>query len=411
MSLSEPGRLIMEMGPMGPIGEGASLMLRANRNCPWNNCLFCHVYKESTFSVRRREEVKADIDVAARIQRLLEEVSFECGFGGRMHREVVGEFVRRNPAIYGGPDAHLSHDQWLALQTLGNVAHWLIQGGRRVFLQDANALYMKQKDLVEVLLHLRASFPQVESVTCYARSRTCAQRSVEELRELHEAGISWAFVGIESGCDPVLDYMRKGATRAEHLSGGVRLRESGIKMAAFVMPGLAGRQKELSRRHIAETASVLNEVQPAEVRVRSLGVMEAAPLYERWRSGEFTHATDEQMIDELEQILEGLTFDCVFETLQLTNVFTMKGQLSAKKAEWLAEIGQYKALSPRERARFILHRYLSGGYLDCVQSWGLYDDRLETLVREAAQAVQAGSTDALERVDRAIVAIKAKGIP
>jgi hypothetical protein len=396
---------------MGPIGEGASLMLRVNRNCPWNKCLFCHVYKESTFSVRAKDEVKADIDAAARVQRLLEAISFDIGLSGRINREVVGEFARQNSAIYGNPGDNLSHSQWLALQSLHNIANWLAQGARRVFLQDANGLYMKQKDLLEVLRHLRASFPTVESVTCYARSRTCAQRSVEELRELHDAGLVWAFVGIESGCDEVLDYMRKGATRTEHLTGGIKLKESGISMAAFVMPGLAGGKKELSRKHIAETISILNEVRPAEVRVRSLAIMESAPLHVRWRLGEFTHPTDGQMVDELQQILEGLTFDCVFETLQLTNVFTMKGRLSAKRGAWLADIARHKALSPVERARYILHRYLSDGYLDCVKSWGLYDARLQTLVGEAAQSVQARSADALEKVDRAIVAIKAKGIP
>jgi hypothetical protein len=404
-------QLTMEMGPMGPIGEGASLMLRVNRNCPWNKCLFCHVYKESTFSVRGKDEVKADIDAAARVQRLLEAVSFDIGLSGRINREVAGEVVRRNLAIYGGPDDHRSHGQWLALQSLRNITNWLAQGARRVFLQDANGLYMKHKDLVEVLHHLRASFPTVDSVTCYARSRTCAQRSVEELRKLHDAGLVWAFVGIESGCNEVLDYMRKGATRTEHLAGGVKLKESGISMATFVMPGLAGRQKELSRKHIAETISLLNELKPAEVRVRSLAIMEGVPLYERWRSGEFTHPTDDQMINELEQILEGLTFDCVFETLQLTNVFTMKGHLSAKRGAWLADIARYRALTPVERAHFVLHRYLSDGYLDCVKSWGLHDARLQTLIREAAQSVQARSADALEKVDRAIVAIKSKGIP
>jgi hypothetical protein len=361
--------------------------------------------------VRNKEDVKADINVAARIRNLLEGVSFDVGLSGRITREVVGEFVRRNPAIYGNPGDHLSHDQWPALQTLGNIANWLTHGARRVFLQDANGLYMKQKDLFEVLHHLRRSFPTVDSVTCYARSRTCAQRSLEELRELHDAGLTWAFVGIESGCDEVLDYMRKGATRAEHLAGGVKLKEAGINLAAFVMPGLAGGKKELSRKHIRETISILNGVQPAEIRVRSLAIMERSPLHERWRSGEFTHPSDDHMVDELEQILEGLTFDCVFETLQLTNVFTMKGQLSTKKGEWLAEIARYKALSPVERARFILHRYLSDGYLDCVKSWGLYDNRLEALIGEAAQAVQVRSADALEKIDRAIVAIKQKGIP
>lgn len=396
---------------MGPIGEGASLMLRVNRNCPWNKCLFCHVYKGSTFSPRSKEEVTADIDAAARIQRLLEAVSFAIGLSGRITREVVGAFVRRNPSVYGNPDGHLSHEQWLALQSLGNVANWLSHGARRVFLQDANALHMKQKDLLDVLHHLRTSFPTVESVTCYARSRTCAQRSAEELQELHAAGLAWTFVGIESGCDEVLGYMRKGATQAEHRAAGLNLKESGISMAAFVMPGLSGSDTELSRKHMRGTISVLNEVQPAEVRVRSLAIMETAPLYERWRSREFRHAGDDQMVDELEQILEGLTFDCFFETLQLTNLFTMRGQLFANRPAWLAEIARYKALSPVERARFILHRYLSDGYLECVTSWGLYDARLQTLIKEADQSVRAQAAAALEHVDRAVAALKAKGIP
>ncbi len=396
---------------MGPIGEGASLMLRVNRNCPWNKCLFCPVYKGSTFSIRRKEEIKSDIDVAARVQRLLESVSFDMGLNGRVNGEVIEAFVRQNPEVYGGPDDHLTHGQWQARQSLRNIASWLIRGARRVFLQDANGLYVKQKDLLDVLHYLRASFPTIDSVTCYARSQTCARRSVEELQELHDAGLAWAFVGIESGCDQVLDYMRKGARKTEHIAGGIKLKESGVGMAAFVMPGLAGGQRALAATHVAETIGVLNEVRPDEVRVRSLAIIESAPLYENWRSGEFIHPTDDRMIDELEQILEGLTFDCVFETLQLTNVFTMKGRFSAKRATWLADIARYKALSPLERARYILHRYLSDGYLDCVKSWGLYDARLQTLIEEAAQSIQARSADAVDKVDRAIFAIKSKGIP
>ncbi len=406
-----PEQLTMEMGPMGPIGEGASLMLRVNRNCPWNKCLFCHVYKSSTFSMRSKEEIKADIDAVVRVQGLLESSSFDIGLSGRISREVIGEYVRQNHDIYGGTESYPSQGRSLALQSLGNIANWLIQGARRVFLQDANGLYVKQKELLEVLRCLRTSFPTIDSVTCYARSRTCAQRSVEELRELHDAGLAWAYVGIESGCDEVLDYMRKGTTSTEHIAGGVRLNEAGISMAAFVMPGLAGSRQELSRKHIIETIRVLNEIQPAEVRVRSLATMEGAPLYERWRSGEFMHPTDDQMVEELEQIIEGLDFDCTFETLQLTNVFTFKGQLSIKRRAWLADIAQYKALAPLERARYVLYRYLSDGYLDCVKLWGLYDARLQNLIREAAQSVQDGSADAMKKVDQAVCALKSKGIP
>ena len=86
------------------------------------------------------------------------------------------------------------------------------------------------------------------------------------------------FVGVESGCDRVLEAMKKGATKREHISGGQKLMASGIKMAAFVMPGLAGEDREMGRRHVADTLDVLNQVRPTEIRVRSLAVLESAPL-------------------------------------------------------------------------------------------------------------------------------------
>ncbi len=61
-----PDAFSMESDPMGPIGEGVALILRVNRNCPWNRFLFCHVYKGWPFSARRSLEIIKDIDAAAR---------------------------------------------------------------------------------------------------------------------------------------------------------------------------------------------------------------------------------------------------------------------------------------------------------------------------------------------------------
>jgi len=51
-----------EQGPIRPPSEARSLLIRATRNCPWNHCEFCPVYKGSKFSLRTVEEVKADIE-------------------------------------------------------------------------------------------------------------------------------------------------------------------------------------------------------------------------------------------------------------------------------------------------------------------------------------------------------------
>jgi histone acetyltransferase (RNA polymerase elongator complex component) len=396
---------------MGPIGEGAALMLRVNRNCPWNQCLFCSVYKPSKFSGRSVEEVKRDIDAARRVGDLLEGTSWEIGLNGYVQHEVIEASIKKYPDVYGEYPSRVTETQRTALRCLGNLANWYMYGARRVFLQDANALFMKAAELIEVLRYLKKAFPTVDTVTCYARARTCAQRSAEEWKDLHAAGLSWCFVGIESGNDEVLEFMKKGASRKEHMEGGRKLMDSGVQMAAFVMPGLAGRDPERSREHTADTVAVLNEIRPTEVRVRSLAVLESAPLRGKWEAGEFLPPSEEQMVDELKGLIEGVNFDCTFETLQMTNLFTFKGQLPARRNTFLDAISDYQALSPLERARYLLNRYIRGGYLDFVQSWDCPDPTLQKKIEEAEKSLEEESPEALGKVERVLWAVKSKGIP
>jgi len=52
----------IEQGPIRPPSEAQSLLLRVTRNCSWNHCEFCHIYKGNKLSLRTVEEVKQDID-------------------------------------------------------------------------------------------------------------------------------------------------------------------------------------------------------------------------------------------------------------------------------------------------------------------------------------------------------------
>jgi radical SAM superfamily enzyme YgiQ (UPF0313 family) len=405
------GHYVMDIGPMGPIGEGESLILRVARNCPWNRCLFCPVYKGKKFGLRSVDEIQHDIDAAARITELLEATSWNLGLTGRITRDVLGEAIKRHQVIYGN-HTQQTPDQWLARSSLHNVANWMSYGAKRVFLQDADALIMRPTELIEVLTRLKATFPTVATVTSYARSKTCSQRSLQDLQTLHDAGLSWLFVGIESGCDEVLEYMHKGVRSGEHISGGQKVRRAGIDLAAFIMPGLAGGNKQLAQQHVQETARVLNEIEPTEVRIRSLAVIEGSPLFARWESGEFELPMEDQMIDEIRMLIEGLHCDCTIETLQMTNVlFNVKGRLLSEREKLLAAIAQYQDFSPLNRARFRFNRYARNGYLDCVESWGRLDSRTRQLVQEAQESLDEGSPDAVEKAERAIVAIKSKGIP
>jgi hypothetical protein len=403
-----PEDYTIEIGPMGPIGEGRALLLRINRNCPWNHCLFCSVYKGRTFAIREVDEVKRDIDAVRRVSHLLEtEINFTEG----MEQEGIETLIQSHPEIYGEYPENVAEEHRFALHSLFHIARWMLYGADRVFLQDANGLCMKPRDLTEVLRHLKHSFPTIQTISCYARSKTCDQRSEEELQELKDAGLSWCFVGIESGDDHVLEFMKKGAKKKEHISGGQKIMGAGINMAAFVMPGLAGKNCDLAKKHILGTAEVLNEIKPTEVRIRSLAILKAAPLYRKWESGEFEAPGEDQMVEELKMLVEGIHFNCTLETLQMTNLFAFKGPFSETKKTLFERIESYQSFSDEGRAEVLLDRYLYDGYLDCVKSWGTYDARLNTALEDARMSLEKHSPGALEKVERAIFEIKSKGIP
>jgi len=401
----------MEIGPMGPIGEGGSLLLRINRNCPWNRCLFCPVYKGQPFSTRPANEIFQDIDAAYRTWAVLDQTSWSMGLGGRISGEVIRRAVHENPGLYGNGTAENVQEHRGALHALNNVANWLRHGARRVFLQDADALAMNPGELAEILQYLKRRFPAVDTVTAYARSRTCSKRSPKDLSALHDNGLSLCLVGIESGSDAVLAFMHKGVSAKQHVDALTNLREAGIRAAAFVMPGLGGRVRELAD-HIKQTVTVLNAGKPQEVRVRSLAVIDGTPLHECMESGTFIPPDEEQMIDEIDALITGINFACEFETLQMTNtLFTFRGNLDDHRGSLSSAVARFRAMPAHERARFLLERCIMGGYLDFLEAQGCHDEKIEEAVLEAQRSIEHAPHTALEKVNRALRLMKSKGIP
>jgi histone acetyltransferase (RNA polymerase elongator complex component) len=412
MNKRSPDDYTIESGPMGPIGESESLILRVNRNCPWNRCLFCSVYKGRKYSVRSIAEIKADIDTIRRICDLIESASYDIGLSGGLTHEALMHVIRSNQDIYGKEFPGVCEENWKAIRSLNNVANWMLYGGKRVFLQDSNALAMQPEEMIEVLRHLKESLDTVETVTSYARSKTCAKRSADQLAALRNEGLSWLLIGMETGSDRILNYMKKGVTRAEHLEGICRAMDAGIDCAVFVMPGIAGSNLERAGQHMRETIDLLNEIEPTEVRVRSLAVLEGSPLHDLYSSGDFKPATEDQMIEEIRMLLEELNFNCTIETYQMTNVlFNIKGELSDKREEMLARIKRYQSMPPIERVRFRFNRYLNGGYVNFIKMAERYDSSLEREISSALTSLEAGSDDAIEKAERAIFTIKSRAIP
>jgi len=282
-----------ETGIYRPPSEGGSysLLIRVSRNCPWNRCEFCMMYKGEKFELRTPEEVKADIDSIAGICNELKSISRKLGYSGEMNRNVAIALLEKEPSF------NTSHGFVM-------VYDWLSAGGKTAFLQDANSLILPTEKLVDILKHLRKTFPSLNRVTSYARSRTLAQRKPEELTAIREAGLDRLHVGLETGDDVLLKKIKKGVTSEGHISGGRKAMEAGFQLSEYWMPGLGG--KEMWEGHARNTARVLSAINPDYIRSRPFFPAPGSPLFEASNSGEFQMLSPREQLMELKVMIEDL---------------------------------------------------------------------------------------------------------
>jgi hypothetical protein len=325
-----------EQGPIRPPSEAFSLLIRVTRNCPWNRCTFCPVYKGTEFSVRPVEHVRRDIDaVYEQVEKLRRAREESAGTGDNEVDRLAANVDPKDAAAFGA------------------AAHWLFGGGlRSVFLQDANSLAAKPGDLVEILTYLRKRFPSIERITSYARSQTVAFRKEEELRAIREAGLDRLHIGLESGCDEVLKRVHKGCTRQMHIDGGLKAKRAGFEVSEYYMPGLGGR--EFSERHALESADALNQIGPHFIRLRTLAIPDGAPLADDQRAGRFEKCTEVEVARELLTFIEHLDgIGSIVKSDHILNLFQdLEGTLPQDQAAMLATLREFLEMEPERRRRY-----------------------------------------------------------
>jgi hypothetical protein len=331
----------IERGPIRPPSEAQSLLFRVTRNCPWNKCAFCYTYRGARFELRTVEEIRGDIRIARGIADRLVELSRLEGNCGRITRTAVDSLCAEGE---------------FAGESIRSVAAWLYHGAETVFLQDADSLVMRTGDLVAVLACIRETFPFVRQITSYCRSKTAARKSAADLKCLYNAGLTRIHVGLESGCEPVLQFVKKGVTAAEQVAGGQKLKAAGFSLCVYVMPGLGG--SLWSMQHAEATAEVINLIKPDFVRLRSLHVAEGSDLFTLEQDGSFTPLGEEDVVREIRRFIECL--DGIETTIVSDHVLNLleelEGKLPEAKPRLLATIDRFFTLSAEERLVFRLGR-------------------------------------------------------
>ena len=280
-----------------PPGEWRSYLLQCTIGCSHNKCTFCGMYKEKTFRIRPVEEILEDIDMAL---------------------------------DYYGPRVE------------------------RVFLMDGDAIIMKTEDLLKILRKLYAAFPRLEKVTLYAGPRSTLTKSPDELKELHQAGLSRAYLGVESGSQAVLDFIHKGCTVSQMLQAGQNLVAAGIDLWVTVILGITGQGGDWEE-HILSTAKLINEMRPRHLSAMTFAPAKGTPLGDDVLAGRFKVCTPDQVLEECRLLIEHLDVNPLhFTSNHASNYLPLKGGLPEDRETFLSLIDQ--ALEGKIRLRKTLNR-------------------------------------------------------
>jgi radical SAM superfamily enzyme YgiQ (UPF0313 family) len=335
-----------ELGPIRPPSEAESILLRLTRNCHWNKCAFCPVYKNSQFSMRKVEEVKKDIDTMYRIaEKIYSKIKEQ--HPDRKDNTVVARIIN-----------DLNADDDVDEGCMRQVAFWIYYGMRSLFLQDADALVFRTGDLIEILRYVKDRFPTIERITTYSRAKTISRKTLDDLTAIRQAGLNRIHIGMESGSDAVLEMVCKGVTQEEQILAGRNAIAAGFELSEYFMPGLGGR--EYTMENVVESAKVLNETNPTFIRIRSTVPRPGTPLYDMLLQKKWTPLSEEEKVGEIGSLIENL--QGITSTVKSDHFMNLledvDGTLPEDKDSMLGVIRDFQSMSPDDKESFIVGRRL-----------------------------------------------------
>jgi radical SAM superfamily enzyme YgiQ (UPF0313 family) len=265
-----------------PFSEAESYLLQCTIGCSHNKCTFCGMYKDRKYRVRSLEDIKEDIRMAKDYYKDLE----------------------------------------------------------KVFLCDGDAIDIDTDILLEILDLLKKTFPSLRHVGTYVGPVSVLKKSMSELTALRAAGLSKAYLGVETGDDRLLAEIKKGANYAEMLQAGLNLNSAGFNLSSMVILGLAGKG-ERSREHALATAKITNEMKPKYLAALTITPVPGTILFNRMQKGEFQLLDPFETLEEMKIIFENITIDDLkFVGVHASNYLPVNGTLQKDRQKMIETVNR-----------------------------------------------------------------------
>lgn len=266
-----------------PPSEADSFILRVTRGCAHNHCTYCNMYRGVKFEKLSDEQIMRQIAIAYSVDR---------------------------------------------------------EGVRKVFLADGDALVLETERLLKILNTLKKYFPNLEKVASYAAPGDILRKSVDELRQLREAGLQLLYYGMESGDSQTLKDIRKGVNGDQSIEVGRKVKEAGMQLSIMIILGIAGVPG--SERHALATAHAINEIKPDFLSALSLMLYRGSELKDQFERGEFQPLPPYGLMEELKMIVEHLdlpeTENMIFRSNHVSNYIRLAANLPKEKDLLLEDI-------------------------------------------------------------------------
>ncbi|MFH0866420.1 MAG: radical SAM protein [Bacteroidota bacterium] len=262
-----------------PPSEAESLILQITFGCTWNKCAFCEMYTSKKFSIKKDEDIIAEINAIARIQ----------------------------PGI------------------------------RKIFLADGNPMALSSKKLLIVLNAINTAFPRIRRVSTYANPKDILSKTTEELKELKNTGLKLIYVGIETGDNELLKIVNKGETPSSITEGLLKARKAGIKLSVMFLNGLGG--LKYSEQHAINSAKILNQIQPQYASVLVLSFPFGLDHYIKRFNGDYVPMNITDLLKEMELFISNTELQgTIFRSNHASNYLVLSGILPQAKNQFLGQI-------------------------------------------------------------------------
>jgi radical SAM superfamily enzyme YgiQ (UPF0313 family) len=162
------------------------------------------------------------------------------------------------------------------------------------------------------------------------------------LAELRYLGLSLLYIGPESGDDPTLKLIAKGASFAEHVEAARKAHAADMKQSLIFLTGIAG--PERSQEHARASARLTTEMDPRYVSLLTVTVLSNTPLFQLQARGRYAVPDVDALLQEVETFVATATpTNAVFRSNHASNYLPLSGRLPRDRDKLLTLVQAARA--------------------------------------------------------------------